>query len=298
MEIKDKKVTNEKRSLSFDDAVLQGEEVSLDDIRSVDIPKELMNINEEQIDKVLNPTIKRTRGKKSTVVPTEDLVRDYIKTKNEKIWCTLQERFWFGIKKYAYQIVNSWDDAEDLTIETFMKALTAIDKFDPDKAKFSTWIWTICRNNCLLFLKYERRILKVDSDISDIYDSTMINSSKGNMAPTEHLVIEDDGDILTLSNEDVIQRMYDTSVAEIKNIGGTTGAILEMKLVDNKKIREIASVLNMNESTVKNYLYKGKEDLSKIMRKQHKELYEMYLESNAERAEYEMQFQLLAEILL
>ena len=48
-----------------------------------------------------------------------------------------------------------------------------------------------------------------------------------------------------------------------------------MKLVDDMKIREIADQLNMNESTVKNYLYKGKETLETIMKTKHKGLYEM-----------------------
>ena len=44
------------------------------------------------------------------------------------------------------------------------------------------------------------------------------------------------------------------------------------------KIREISAQLDMNESTVKNYLYKGKEMLEDIMKTKHHNLYEMYID--------------------
>ena len=40
----------------------------------------------------------------------------------------------------------------------------------------------------------------------------------------------------------------------------------------------------MNESTVNNYLYKGKETLETIMKTKHKGLYEMYLEASGDEA--------------
>ena len=78
--------------------------------------------------------------------------------------------------------------------------------------------------------------------------------------------------------------MYDTSIMEIDNLGGNYAKILRMKLVKDMKIREIANELGMNESTVKNYLYKGKETLEQIMKTKHKLLYEMFLEAAADEA--------------
>ena len=91
-----------------------------------------------------------------------------------------------------------------------------------------------------------------------------------------------------MTGDDILQKMYDTSIAEIRNIGGPAGTILEMKLVNDMKIREIGVALNMNESTVKNYLYKGKEDLANIMKTNHRDLYEMYLEANQDKDEIQI----------
>lgn len=46
---------------------------------------------------------------------------------------------------FAYR-VRSRTDAEDLTQQTFERALRAWNRFDPDRAAFSTWILSIARN--------------------------------------------------------------------------------------------------------------------------------------------------------
>ena len=69
----------------------------------------------------------------------------------------------------------------------------------------------------------------------------------------------------------------------MNNIGGITREILDMKLVKNMKIREIADAKKMNESTVKNILYKGKENLSRIIKVNHKAEYDAYNDDNAYR---------------
>lgn len=252
----------------------------------------MFNISDEEINKSLEAG---TKGKKklSAAEETERIVRAYIANRTDKNWQALQERFWFGIKQYANNFVKNWSIAEDMTIETFMKALKAIDSFDPDKARFSTWLWTICRNNCLLYLKQEAKLPSVNSDISDIYDSTMMSSCKSQGLTSSEYVVGQQGDLVNISSDDITQRLYDASLMEIENIGGTAGIILNMKLVQNMKIREIGEELHMNESTVKNYLYKGKEDLTQIMKKKHKGLYEMYLDSCAEKDQLEIQQQMI-----
>jgi RNA polymerase sigma-70 factor (ECF subfamily) len=38
------------------------------------------------------------------------------------------------------------DDAEDLTAETFLRAVQAVDRYDPSRAAVQTWLLTIARN--------------------------------------------------------------------------------------------------------------------------------------------------------
>ena len=94
---------------------------------------------------------------------------------------------------------------------------------------------------------------------------------------TQYIV--EKGEIVANNNNDIIARTYNASLMEIDNLGGTYAKILRMKLIDDMKIREIADELDMNESTVKNYLYKGKEAIAEAIKKNHGNLYDMYLDA-------------------
>lgn len=225
---------------------------------------------------------KAGRPKKKINIQADALVADFLVTKSEKTWTALQEFFWYGIKQYAFGFVKNNEDAYDMTIETFINAFNKIDSYDPNVAKFSTWLWTICRNNCLGFIKNQTKLNIVDNDIADIYDSEIINRSQSyiqNISEFENGVFN--GSEFTSSDfSDVTKELYDVSVAEMSHIPGIGGKILHMKLVDGKKIREIADELSMNESTVKNYLYRGKENLKRILSINHKDLVDTYVDMN------------------
>ena len=246
----------------------------------------LFNVSDAEIQEsmLLGEKAKRKAGrpKKKINIQADALVADFLATKSAKTWTALQEFFWYGIKQYAFGFVKNNEDAYDMTIETFINAFNKIDSYDPNVAKFSTWLWTICRNNCLGFIKNQTKLNIVDNDIADIYDSEIINRSQSyiqNISEFENGVFN--GSEFTSSDfSDVTKELYDVSVAEMSHIPGIGGKILHMKLVDGKKIREIADELSMNESTVKNYLYRGKENLKRILSINHKDLVDTYVDMN------------------
>ena len=59
--------------------------------------------------------------------------------------------------KFLLKITNRNDVTEDLVQETFLKLINNIDKFNTKgKAKFSTYLITIARNNYIDYLKAEK----------------------------------------------------------------------------------------------------------------------------------------------
>lgn len=252
---------------------------------------EMFNLDDEAINssinaldsKKINKLKKQTSKSKKKIEDDIVLVKKFVDNPTHDNFNKLWERFYFGVKGHAFKFMHDWDLADDMTVQTFTRAWEFRDKYDIEKAKFSTWLYTICRNLCLGEINKRNKENIVGSDISDMFDSAMLSSSTAMSTNSTQYTIEN-GDLVANSADDLVLKMYDTSLNEIEKLGGNYAKVLRMKLVDDMKIREIADQLNMNESTVKNYLYKGKETLESIMKTKHKGLYEMYLESAGDEA--------------
>jgi len=76
----------------------------------------------------------------------------------------LYEAYIEKIYGFIYRRVFHKETAEDLTSETFMKALERIKSFNPEKGSFGVWIYRIARNTIIDY----SRTKKVHSDIEDM----------------------------------------------------------------------------------------------------------------------------------
>lgn len=279
----------------------QTENIVVNDSLDVDVNLDalkLEGITEEEIDKYfdVDPACidssnnklatkeeKNARKKQRQTEADNMLVKAFVDNPTHENFNKLWERFYFGVKGHSYKFMHDWDLAADMACQTFTRAWEFRDRYDMEKAKFSTWLYTICRNLCLGELNRKKKNNIVPNDISDMFDSAMLNSSVAMSTDSTQYTMEG-GSLTANSVDDLAVKMYDTSLMEIDKLGGNYTKILRMKLVDDMKIREIADELGMNESTVKNYLYKGKMTVEEIMKTKHKGLYEMYLEASADEA--------------
>lgn len=215
----------------------------------------------------------------------DKIVSDFLKDRSDNNWKKLQEFFWYGIRKFAHDYLETfmknslWETADDMTITTFEKAYVSIDSYDVTKGKFSTWLWTICLNNCRVYKNNYNKLKPLNYDIADLYDSTVLSASCKSSILNDQQFIYKDGNLSVMTHEDLIQTLYNIVKNEINKLGGNYARILNMKLIDNMKIREISMKLDINESTIKNYLYKGKDMLNNIMKTEHNALYDMYIDS-------------------
>ena len=50
------------------------------------------------------------------------------------------------VERYIGSKVSNYSDIDDLVSTVFVKVYSALERFDSDKASFSTWIYTISRN--------------------------------------------------------------------------------------------------------------------------------------------------------
>jgi RNA polymerase sigma-70 factor, ECF subfamily len=70
------------------------------------------------------------------------------------------------IYRFSYNICRNQDRAEHATQETFMSMLKKLHQFD-NRSKFSTWLYTIISNHCLMLARSEKSRRHVSLDDED-----------------------------------------------------------------------------------------------------------------------------------
>ena len=94
------------------------------------------------------------------------LVRRAVDDQDQAAYAELMERYRESIYYMLLKMVNNPDDADDLTIEAFGKAFSRLKQYQPNYA-FSTWMFKIASNNCIDFIRKERkkRTMSIDTGL-------------------------------------------------------------------------------------------------------------------------------------
>jgi RNA polymerase sigma-70 factor (ECF subfamily) len=77
----------------------------------------------------------------------------------------LIDRYKDQLYRHCFYIVRDEDVAEDMTQEAFIKAFNRLGTYDPAKAAFKTWVYTIATRECLSYLR-RKKPLPLEEDES------------------------------------------------------------------------------------------------------------------------------------
>ena len=226
---------------------------------------------------------KATKPKKEKNI--QKLAKAFIEDPSEVNFKNLCERINWGLRSYIFKIVND----DDATTEVLSKTLEAIyfkrDQFNPNIAQFSTWMYRIAFNNALKYnqAKYAHGS-QVNVDFADLYDST-ITSDTDETTNIESYTTSDDSEIvykegkyIKYDREKVLTDFYDASVKSIQDLPDNLRVVMYDRLINQKKIDDIAYDNNIPVSSVKNWLRKGKTELQEIIKNNYSDLYTMYMD--------------------
>lgn len=75
---------------------------------------------------------------------------------NDDFFAQVYERYMPRVFYFFYSRIQNQADAEDLTSNVFMKALEKRGSFDPEKASFAIWIFSIARNQLIDYYRARR----------------------------------------------------------------------------------------------------------------------------------------------
>jgi len=101
----------------------------------------------------------------------KDLIEAII-TKDNELYRGLVDRYKTGLIIHCEHIVEDREQAEDIAQEAFIKAYYQLSKFNPNKGRFSTWLYRIATNTALDYLRKNKHQVNVE-EIESRADETM-----------------------------------------------------------------------------------------------------------------------------
>lgn len=153
----------------------------------------------------------------------------------EKIY----EEYFETVNKYLFCLTHNNDISEELTQETFYKAVKKIDTYKGE-CKMSVWLCQIAKN---LWYDQCRKNKKFVDTNEDILNLQATNS-------TEESAISNDEKLLLYK--------------KMQNLDEKTREVIYLKITGELSFKEIGNILNQTENWARVTFYRGKNKLKEV----------------------------------
>ena len=228
--------------------------------------------------------------KKSQAQVDLEIVKKFYDNPTQEAFAGLWKRYRWGVQSHISKFVGDWTKSDDLVQDTFQKAWEKRFMFDPLKASFSTWLYTIARNLTFTQLKKDGQNRTIDVDVNDVYASALYpNGENASTVDEAYYIVNSPDDVETNTFDDITHKMYEESVARVKQMDPLFQKVLIMKNLRGMTLREISEALDIRESKIKNLYYKSRDALCETIKKECGDLYNIYVDAAHDHAEEENQ---------
>ncbi len=170
----------------------------------------------------------------------------------ESAFRELIRRYERPVFSLIYRLVRDRERAEDLSQDTFIKVLNALDRYDP-AYKFSSWIFKIAHNTALDHLRRKApETLSIDgsphASTQDQLEATVLTPVSTSETPDEFTASREIGSHI----EKAIGRLrveYRTAIL--------------LCHVEGRPYEEVAQIMDVPLGTVKTYIHRARNELRK-----------------------------------
>jgi RNA polymerase sigma-70 factor (ECF subfamily) len=160
----------------------------------------------------------------------------------------LIEQYQYRLFRYLVYLTASRERAEDFFQETWIRVLERGYQYN-GKSRFDTWLFSIARH-LVIDWQRQRKLQSLD-DLVEPEDGAPIEFADENEPSPLHLV-------LTREQATDVQ-------ASLAHLAAIHREVLLLRFQEEMPLGEIASVLHVPLATVKSRLYRGLEDLRRLI---------------------------------
>ncbi len=155
-----------------------------------------------------------------------------------------------NVMNLAMSLLGSKEDAADVYQEIFIKVHKSLKNYR-FKSEFSTWLYRVTVNTCMSYLKRRGRKQALFSKSIDADPITTFDRP---------------GDEKYEADSNLLKEEMSNIVNEaIENLPPQQKIVVVLRHFQNKKLREIADIMDLNEGTVKGYLFRAMNTLKDIL---------------------------------
>jgi len=159
-------------------------------------------------------------------MPTEDQIIESCKKGGKRDFAKLYDAYAEPVYRFLFYRTFDRALAEDLTSDTFLKALDKIGSFDSRKGNFSSWVYRIARNTLIDHVRTNRS----EVDIEEVFDIG---------AEEDHAK--------DMDNREAARKV----LRHLKTFSPDQQEIVKLRVWDELSYREIAEIVGKSEGACK-----------------------------------------------
>lgn len=174
----------------------------------------------------------------------EDIVVAGLRKGDQRAYKTMVQRFKPSMFVLINNIVYNRHDAKDLLTHTFEDAYLNIHRFQPYH-KFSTWLFSIAKNNCIDYLRTRHEVAG-EMSVNDLCENIRCNCS----TPEEMFIRN--------QQAEMIHRV-------VNRLKGKQKVLVTDYYFNQLKYSEISEKHQMPETTIRVHIHRAKERMYKLL---------------------------------
>ena len=185
--------------------------------------------------------------RKEDIATDEELIRE-AKSGDRSAFTLLVKRYEDTVFRFSLKLCRDREKAEETLQDTFINVYRKLGSFD-GKSKFSTWLYTVVANNCLM--KRRKRKLQELEESLELLDHPA-SSPDGRFTHQVARWEDSPADIL-LGKE--LRHLLDASILKLPEI---YRAVFILRDVEGKSNEETARVLGISQEAAKSRLRRAR----------------------------------------